>query len=75
MVMLNRISTSPYQCETGAVPLERVANAEKLLPRDFMDNSGSLPNEKFKEYALPLVGEAWQPASRLEKYRIKTGIE
>ncbi len=75
MMLLNRISTSPYRCETGAVSLESVANAEKLLPRDFLEDSGVLPNEKFKEYALPLVGEAWQPVARLEKYRIKTGNE
>jgi ATP-dependent phosphofructokinase / diphosphate-dependent phosphofructokinase len=67
MITLERVSTDPYICETGVVPLDRVANAEKLLPRAFLDEAGSLPNEKFRAYALPLIGEAWQPAARLQK--------
>lgn len=70
MITLNRISTSPYLCEPGAVSLECVANAEKLMPREYIDESGVLPNEKFKQYALPLIGEAWQPIARLQKYRV-----
>jgi len=73
MIVLNRISTIPYRCEAGAVSLASVANAEKLLPQDFLEEAGTLPNEKFREYALPLVGEAWQPVARLEKHQIKTG--
>ncbi len=70
MVTLKRISTSPYLCEPGTISLEHVANAEKLMPWEYLDASGTLPNERFKEYALPLIGEALQPIARLEKYRI-----
>jgi ATP-dependent phosphofructokinase / diphosphate-dependent phosphofructokinase len=70
MITLKRTATSPYLCEPDTVPLERVANAEKLVPREYLDASGTLPNERFKEYALPLIGEALPPVARLEKYRI-----
>ncbi len=67
MITLERISTTPYLCVPGAAPLERVANREKLMPRSYLDESGSMPSEEFKQYALPLVGEAWQPMARLRK--------
>lgn len=70
MVTLNRITTSPYHCEPGTILLEQVANAEKLMPREFMNAAGSLPGEKFREYALPLIGQAWQPVARLQKHRL-----
>ena len=70
MVTLNRVSSSPYVCVPGVVPLELVANAEKLLPQDYFDETLNLPNKKFTAYALPLVGEAWQPAARLTKKRV-----
>ena len=70
MVTLNRVSSSPYLCAPGVAPLERVANAEKLLPREFMDEMGTAPNQKFKDYALPLIGEIGQPTARLEKKRV-----
>jgi len=74
MITLNRVSTSPYVCETGATPLESVANAEKLVPREFFDESGSLPNQKFVQYAFPLIGEALQPVARLQKHRVQQRV-
>lgn len=70
MVTLKRVSSTPYVCVPGVVPLEQVANAEKLLPQDYFDETLNLPNEKFRAYARPLVGEAWQPATRLSKKRV-----
>jgi 6-phosphofructokinase 1 len=70
MITLNRMGSSPYHCEPGVTPLESVANSEKRMPREYLDESGCLPNEKFKEYALPLVGEAWLPIARLQKQRV-----
>lgn len=44
---------------TGLQPLEDIANAEKLIPRDWISEDGFMPNEKFIEYARPLIqGEA-----------------
>ena len=40
---------------TGLQPLEDIANVEHFLPRDWVTEDGFLPNEKFIEYARPLI--------------------
>ena len=55
---------------TGFQPLADVANVEHLIPRDWVSEDGFLPNEKFVEYARPLIeGEVKFPVeSGLPKY-------
>jgi 6-phosphofructokinase 1 len=36
-------------------PLEDIANVEHMVPRDWISEDGFLPNEKFVQYALPLI--------------------
>src|SRR5439155_563252 len=55
MVKLVRLQSAPYQWTTGLVPLPEIANAEHLIPRDWFTPDGFLPNEKFLEYARPLI--------------------
>jgi len=54
------------------VPLPEIANAEHLIPRDWFAEDGFLPNQKFIEYARPLVeGEIKVPLEGgLPKYVI-----
>lgn len=66
MVTLERRSNDPYQIETGLADLSAVANAEKLIPRDFINQAGNMPNERFVEYALPLIGGPLPPVARLK---------
>lgn len=40
---------------TGLQPLEDIANVEHFIPRDWIDEDGFMPNEKFVEYVKPLV--------------------
>jgi 6-phosphofructokinase len=40
---------------TGMQPLGDIANVEHFVPRDWITEDGYLPNEKFIEYARPLV--------------------
>jgi 6-phosphofructokinase 1 len=47
-----------YVCKTGLVDLEKVANSEKLIPDEFINEEGNGVTEKFYEYALPLIGGA-----------------
>jgi ATP-dependent phosphofructokinase / diphosphate-dependent phosphofructokinase len=64
---------------TGTAPLAEVANSEKMLPREWINEAGTLPNEKFIEYARPLImGEVAIPHegglpkyTRLEKHFIE----
>jgi len=66
MVTLERRANNPYRVETGLADLSAVANAEKLIPRDFINQAGNMPNEHFVEYALPLIGGPLAPVARLK---------
>lgn len=56
MVNLQRTADDPYEWRVGAVSLEDVAGAEKLLPRHYLDGSGTMISEAFRTYAMPLIG-------------------
>ena len=59
MVTLVRENDHPYEATTGLVDLEKVANAEKPLPTEYISPNGFGVTEAFRNYALPLVrGEA-----------------
>jgi len=62
MVKIVRLQTQPYKWTTELQPLQDIANVEHLLPRDWFTEDGFLPNEKFIEYARPLIeGEVKHP--------------
>ena len=70
MATIVRISSQPYQWTTGLRPLGDIANVEHFIPRDWISADGFLPNEKFVEYARPLIeGEVNPPTEGgLPKY-------
>jgi 6-phosphofructokinase 1 len=70
MVKIVRLSVNPYKWTTDVQPLEDIANVEHFIPRDWISEDGFLPNEKFVEYARPLVeGEVKFPVDGgLPKY-------
>jgi len=55
MPKLVRLSSSPYRWDVGLEPLENIANVEHFIPRDWISEDGFMPNEKFVEYAAPLI--------------------
>jgi ATP-dependent phosphofructokinase / diphosphate-dependent phosphofructokinase len=62
MVKLVRIQNHPYKWTTDLQPLQDIANVENVIPRDWFTDDGFLPNEKFIEYARPLIeGEVKHP--------------
>ena len=78
MVKIVRTQTNPYKWTTGLQPLQDIANVEHMIPRDWISEDGFLPNEKFVEYARPLIeGEVKIPTEGglprfvvLEKVRV-----
>ncbi|MFM7099787.1 MAG: 6-phosphofructokinase [Verrucomicrobiota bacterium] len=70
MPKIVRLSSNPYQWTIGLEDLANIANVEHFLPRDWISEDGFLPNEKFVEYAAPLiVGEVKVPtANGLPQY-------
>ena len=57
MVTLVRESTDEYKCSTGLAKLEEVAGKEKYLPDEFINDEANFVTDKYKQYALPLIGE------------------
>lgn len=57
MVALIRQETSSgeYSCDTKLIPLSEVANYEKKVPLDWIVPDGNNVNQKFIDYALPLI--------------------
>jgi 6-phosphofructokinase len=79
MVKIVRVQNNPYKWSLGLQPLGDIANVEHLVPRDWISADGFMPNEKFVEYARPLIeGEVKFPIDgglpkyvTLEKVRIE----
>jgi len=62
MVKLVRVRNHPYEWTTDLQPLADIANVEHFIPREWISEDGFLPNEKFIEYARPLIeGELHLP--------------
>ena len=79
MVKIVRVQSNPYKWSLALQSLADIANVEHLVPRDWISEDGFLPNEKFIEYARPLIeGEVKYPIEgglpkyvTLEKTRIE----
>lgn len=55
MVGFQRPETGEYKCEIKLIPLNDVANTEKVVPKEWINDEGNFVNEKFIAYALPLI--------------------
>lgn len=62
MVKIVRVSTTPYKWTTGLQPLGDIANVENMIPREWLEKDGLMPNKKFVDYVRPLIeGEVKVP--------------
>lgn len=62
MPIIVRVPGKAYQWKIGEAPLEKVANIEVNLPRDFITPDGFGITEKAREYLTPLIeGEDYPP--------------
>ena len=55
MVTLTRHSDDPYQCGTEVKDVHKIANDEKLVPRNWITHDGTYVTEAFITYAKPLI--------------------
>jgi 6-phosphofructokinase len=69
MVTLVRERGAVYLCTTGLASLEAVANAEKLLPAEFINERGNGIAQAYCDYARPLLGNMPIHA-RLDEYSV-----
>ena len=49
------VQDGKYACRTKLIPLMEVANVEKKIPREWINEAGNGVNHQFIEYALPLI--------------------
>lgn len=70
MITLERLSSEPYSCQTGTAPLGHVANAERLLPDEYLADAGNDVTAAFADYARPLIGPPFAPLGRLMRHRV-----
>lgn len=62
MPIIVRKSTKPYRWAIGVAELKDIANAEKIMPRDFITEDGFHITAKCRQYLEPLVqGEDYPP--------------
>lgn len=55
MTVIQRTSDNPYQWRVGDVPIEEVANRERLLPAEFLDPSRLGVTQKALDHIRPLI--------------------
>jgi len=62
MPAIERTSDKPYRWKIAVAPLDKVANVEKMLPRDFITEDGFGITAKARAYLAPLIrGEDYPP--------------
>ncbi len=62
MPTIDRVSNKPYKWKVGMAPLSKVANVEKMMPKNFITSDGFGITEKCREYLAPLMkGEDYPP--------------
>ncbi|MFN2301111.1 MAG: 6-phosphofructokinase [Gammaproteobacteria bacterium] len=62
MVTIDRKSDKPYRWKVGHVPLAKVANHEKFMPRNYITRDGFHITDACRTYLQPLIqGEDYPP--------------
>ncbi|MCO7226425.1 6-phosphofructokinase [Pleionea sp. CnH1-48] len=62
MVTIDRKKTKRYGWTIGEAPLDKVANVEKMMPRNFITKDGFHITDACREYLKPLIaGESYPP--------------
>ena len=62
MPAIRRLSDEPYEWDIVAAELHKVANQEKMLPRDFISEDGFGITDQARRYLQPLIhGEDYPP--------------
>ena len=55
MITLKRLSNDPYQCTTDIYDVHKIANVEKLVPREWINEEGTYVTPDFVNYVRPLI--------------------
>ena len=61
MVVIDRVSDDPYQSATGVYDVHRIANGEKVVPREWINKAGNYVTDEFLDYVRPLIQGQYSP--------------
>ena len=61
MVVIDRVADDPYMSAAGIYDVHRIANNEKLVPRNWMNKEGNYVTDEFVNYVEPLILGDYQP--------------
>jgi 6-phosphofructokinase 1 len=61
MITLDRNGDAPYQCGTSAYDIHAIANVERKLPDEWINEAGDDINKGYDKYARPLIMGELQP--------------
>ena len=61
MVVIDRIADDPYMSSAGIYDVHRIANEEKLVPREWMNREADYVTKDFVDYVKPLIKGDYQP--------------
>ncbi|MBK6401957.1 MAG: 6-phosphofructokinase [Rhodocyclaceae bacterium] len=64
MPTIDRVSDKPYRWKVGLAPLSKVANVEKMMPKNFISPDGFGITDKCRTYLAPLVKRRDYPPYR-----------
>ncbi len=67
MVTLVRHDEPVYHCSTGLAELDKVANVQRLLPDEYLNQNKTMVTPAFYHYALPLIGEPLTQHAQLKR--------
>ena len=70
MITLVREEGPEYRCRTEIGSLANIANAERMLPREYMNKAGNDVTQAFIDYARPLIGGPLLPYARLANHPV-----
>ena len=74
MVTIKRKEADTYETTYGLVDLDKVANAEKLVPREWINEAGNDVTADFINYCLPLISNIDHAKAPLELKLTSNGL-
>ncbi len=61
MPVIERVSDYPYRSSTSVYDIHKIANVEKMVPREWINEKGNGVTEEFVQYARPLIQGEFAP--------------
>ena len=61
MVVIDRVSVDPYQSAIRVYDVHRIANGEKVVPRNWINAAGDFVTDDFVSYVKPLIQGHYNP--------------